>query len=205
MKARFAFYFLGIFILTLGIALIIKANLGAAAWDAFAVGESKTFQLSVGTFVFINGMILIFINAFLLKKKPEFLAAVTVFVIGMLIDFWLKVGLSGFAPTGFGAQTVTLFVGIFALGIGIASYLQAEFPASPMDTIMVAISTRFGLSYRSARMISEGLALAFAVVFQGAIGVGTIVVTITIGFIIQFFFPILEQLLVRISQKPKYK
>ncbi|MBM7587793.1 putative membrane protein YczE [Bacillus pakistanensis] len=195
MKTRFVFYLLGIFILTLGIALILKAHLGAAAWDALAVGESTTFHLSVGTFVFINGMILIFINSFLLKKKPEFLAAITVFVIGMLIDFWLKIGLSDFSPTGLGVQITTLFIGILALGIGIASYLQAKFPASPMDTIMIAISTRFGLSYRSARMISEGLALASAIVFHGAIGVGTIIVTITIGFVIQLFFPILEQLL----------
>lgn len=68
MKERFLFFIIGMLILTMGVALIIRSNLGASAWDALAVGESQMFHLTVGTFVFINGVILIFINAFLMKK-----------------------------------------------------------------------------------------------------------------------------------------
>ncbi|WP_456272206.1 YczE/YyaS/YitT family protein [Bacillus sp. AK031] len=205
MRERSVFFSVGLIILTLGVALVIKANLGASSWDALAVGESTTFGITVGTCVFINGIILIFINAFLLKKRPEVLAAVSIFIIGALIDFWLLIGLKNFAPDGIGVQSATLAVGILALGVGVAVYLQAKFPASPMDTIMIAISTRFGLSLRASRLISEGLALALAVAFGGAVGVGTVIVTLTLGFIVQYFFPKFEKLLEGWSEKLSFK
>ncbi|WP_275887836.1 YitT family protein [Bacillus sp. P14.5] len=205
MRERTVFFFVGLMILTLGVALIIKANLGAASWDALAVGESTTFGITVGTCVFINGIILIFINAFLLKRKPEILAALSIFIIGLMIDFWLLIGLKNFAPDHLGVQSATLLIGILALGVGIAVYLQAKFPSSPMDTIMVAISERFGLSLRSSRLISEGLALALAVAFGGAVGIGTVIVTLSLGFIVQFFFPKFENLLQGWSEKLSFK
>lgn len=205
MRERIIFFFVGLLILTLGVALIIKANLGASSWDALAVGESATFGLTVGTCVFINGIILIFINAFLLKRRPEVFAALSIFIIGLLIDFWLLVGLENFAPANLGVQWAALAVGIISLGVGVAVYLQAKFPSSPMDTIMIAISERFGLSLRSSRMISEGLALALAVAFGGAVGIGTVIVTLSLGFIVQFFFPKFEKLLKAWSEKLSFR
>ncbi|WP_421383798.1 YczE/YyaS/YitT family protein [Bacillus salacetis] len=205
MRERIVFFIAGLLLLTLGVALIIKAGLGASSWDALAVGESTTFGITVGTCVFINGIILIFINAFLLRKRPEVFAALSIFIIGLMIDFWLLIGLKNYAPATLGVQSATLAVGILALGIGIAVYLQAKFPSSPMDTIMVAISERFGLSLRSSRLISEGLALALAVAFRGAVGVGTIIVTLSLGFIVQFFFPKFEKLLQGWSERLSFK
>jgi uncharacterized protein len=205
MRERIVFFFAGLLILTFGVAMIIKAGLGASSWDALAVGESTTFGITVGTCVFINGIILIFINAFLLKKRPEVLAALSIFIIGLLIDFWLLIGLKNYAPVNLGVQSATLAAGIIALGIGIAVYLQANFPSSPMDTIMVAISERFGLSLRSSRLISEGLALAMAVAFGGPVGVGTVIVTLSLGFIVQFFFPIFEKLLRGWNERLSFK
>ncbi|MDG4656223.1 YitT family protein [Ectobacillus antri] len=195
MKERFSFFTLGLLVLTLGVALIIKSNLGASAWDALAVGESKMFGLTVGTCVFINGIILIFLNAFLLKKRPEVLAAATIFVIGMLIDFWLLIVLKDFSPQAALLQYTSLLSGILTMGIGVAVYLQAKFPSSPMDTLMVAIHTRFNLNLRTSRIISESFALLLAFLFKGAIGIGTIIVTLSLGFVVQFFYPMFEQML----------
>lgn len=202
MKERFLFFTVGLLILTMGVALIIKSNLGASAWDALAVGESRMFNLTVGTFVFINGFVLIFINAFLMKKKPELLAAVSILIIGVLIDFWLLIIFKDFSPEALALQSGALLLGILTVGIGIAVYLQAKFPASPMDTLMVAIHTRFGLNLRNSRIISEGFALLLAFLFKGAIGVGTIVVTLTLGVVVQYFYPKFEEMLTKM-QAPK--
>jgi uncharacterized protein len=196
MKDRILFFTLGLLVLTLGVALIIKSALGASAWDALAVGESSLFGLTVGTCVFINGVALIIINSILLKKKPEILAAGTILVIGALIDFWLLAVFKDFSPKLLVSQSFTLLSGILTMGLGIAVYLQAKFPPSPMDTLMVAIHTRFGLSLRLARIASEGFALALAFLFNGAIGPGTIIVTLTLGLVVQYFHPRLEQVMV---------
>jgi uncharacterized protein len=205
MKERGLFFTVGLLILTMGVALIIKSNLGASAWDALAVGESNMFGFTVGTAVFINGVVLIFINSILLRKKPEVLAAATIFVIGALIDFWLLIGFKTFSPQGIVTQSAFLFSGILTMGLGIAIYLQAKFPASPMDTLMVAIHTRFGLNLRNSRIISEGFALLMAFLFKGAIGIGTIIVTLTLGLVVQYFHPQFERLFINWSRKLSFK
>lgn len=129
MKERALFYIVGLLILTLGVALIIKSGLGASAWDALAVGEATMFSLTVGTCVFINGIVLI---------------------------------------------------------------------------LMVAIQNRFNLSLRVSRIISEGFALSLAVLFQGAIGVGTIIVTLTLGFFVQYFNKVFEDLLKKMSARVSF-
>ena len=194
MKRRFMFFTIGLFILTMGVALIIKSGLGASAWDALAVGESNMFGFTVGTAVFINGIVLIGLNALIMKKKPDVLAAGSILVIGMLIDFWLLVVFNNYAPEMLMNQLFALASGILTMGLGIAIYLQAKFPASPMDTLMVAIHTRFGLNLRNSRIISEGFALSLAFLFRGDIGIGTIIVTLLLGFVVQYSFPLFEQL-----------
>jgi uncharacterized protein len=194
MMRRSVFFTIGLFILTMGVSLIIKSGLGASAWDALAVGESRMFGITVGTAVFVNGIVLIILNAIIMKKRPDVLATLTIFVIGLLIDFWLLIVLADFAPVMMVNQFIALGFGILTVGLGVSIYLQAKFPASPMDTLMVAIHTRFGLNLRNSRIISEGFALTLAFLFKGDIGIGTILVTVLLGFVVQYMYPIFEQL-----------
>lgn len=194
MKARFVFYCIGLLALSLGVSLIIKGDLGAAPWDALAVGESSLLHLSIGTCIFMNGCILICINALLLREPIQWLAALSIFVIGMMVDYWITIGLKALEPTGFGQQLSLVLIGILLLGIGISIYLQSKLPSSPMDTFMVAIHQRFGLNLRNSRLLNEAIAITLAMVFHGAVGIGTVIVACTLGFVIHIFYPIMERM-----------
>ncbi|MFI8684262.1 YitT family protein [Rossellomorea sp. NPDC077527] len=194
MMARFSFYCIGLLALSLGVSLIIKGELGAAPWDALAVGESNLLNLSIGTCIFMNGCILICINAILLKEGIQWLAALSIFVIGMMVDYWITMGLTFLEPVGFGQQLSLVLTGILILGIGISIYLQAKLPSSPMDTFMVAIHQRFGLNLRNSRLLNEAIAITLAMIFHGAVGIGTVIVACTLGFIIHIFYPIMERM-----------
>ncbi len=194
MKVRFTFYCIGLLCLSFGVSLIIKGNLGAAPWDALAVGESYLFHLSIGTCIFLNGCILIVINALLLRERIEWPAALSIFLIGMMVDFWIKTGLSQVEPAGFTQQLSFVLAGILILGFGISIYLQAKLPSSPMDTFMIALHRRFGLNLRNARLLNEAIAITLAMVFHGPVGIGTVIVACTLGFIIHFFYPIMEHM-----------
>ncbi|MEI5909352.1 DUF6198 family protein [Bacillus spongiae] len=195
------FYLLGLFTISFGITLTIKADLGAGAWDALNVGLSTTVGLTVGTWVIIVGAILIFVNAFLLQKRPDFLAFITVFLVGFFIDFWLVYALKDWFPEGFYLKLVLLLLGLFILSLGIATYLQANYPLIPIDNFMMAIRERFNLRLSLAKTIGELTALVMAFIFQGPIGIGTIIITFAIGPCIQFFFPKMEALFTRFIQK----
>ncbi len=182
------FYIVGLTFLSLGISTMILANLGAGAWDAMYVGLSEITGLSVGTWILLVGILLILVNSLLLKKIPEFLAVITIFIIGALIDFWLLIAFEGFSSTDMGLRILMFAGSILIIALGITFYLQSSFARNPMDTLMMAIQVRTGKSLAFSKTVMEVTVLLIALIIGGPIGVGTIIVTFSIGPLIQLFY-----------------
>lgn len=181
------FYIIGLSFLALGISVMILADLGAGAWDAMYVGLSDHTGLSVGTWILLIGVFLIILNSLILKKMPEFLSVITILIIGSLIDFWLIVVFASFSPDDF-ALRVLMFIGaILIIALGISSYLQSNFARNPMDTLMMAIQYRTGRSLAFSKTVMEVTVLIIALLLGGPIGIGTFIVTFSIGPLIQLF------------------
>jgi uncharacterized protein len=198
---RLLFWLLGIIILSLGASLTIKANMGVGAWDALNVGLSRIYGFTVGSFVIIIGIILLFVNAVLLKSRPDYMAVFTFFIIGSLIDIWMLIVFRNFEPNEFMLKLVTLVIGLLIIGLGVAMYLQPKFPLNPIDNFMMGVSKRLNVSLVVAKTIGELIALVLALIVKGPIGYGTIIVTIGIGPSIQLFVPFIEKVATRLNVK----
>jgi uncharacterized protein len=200
---RGLFYLVGLAIISLGVPLTIIAGLGTGAWDALNVGLSKTIGLSVGNWVIIIGLILIAVNALLLQVRPDFYAIITIVLVGEMIDFWLDFVFTTWQSDVFFIQLIVLMAGILLLSLGIAIYLQAQFAFIPIDGFMLAIHKITGLNVSISKTIGELTALVFALIFQGPIFIGTILVTFLIGPMIQLFMKPIEKLYKQFNrQKP---
>lgn len=183
-----SFYLFGITILTLGISLILLSELGAGPWDALFYALSVNLGLTVGSWTFIIGFLLIIINGLLLKQKPDFSALITMFLIGSVLDFWLLFVFSGAEVSGLFPRTVILFTGILLIGAGVASYMQSNFARNPIDHSMVVFHTLTGKSLAFSKTFLEVFILIIAFFIGGPIGVGTLVIAFGIGPLIQFFY-----------------
>lgn len=181
------FYIVGLSFLALGISVMILADLGAGAWDAMYVGLSDHTGLSVGTWILLIGIFLILLNSVILKKMPEFLSVITILIIGSLIDFWLIVVFASFSPEDFALRVIMFIGAILIIALGISSYLQSNFARNPMDTLMMAIQYRTGRSLAFSKTVMEVTVLIIALLLGGPIGVGTFIVTFSIGPLIQLF------------------
>ncbi|MBE0313586.1 MULTISPECIES: membrane protein [Bacillaceae] len=190
MVYRSLFYGIGLLILSFGATLTIKANLGAGPWDALNVGLSALLGLTIGSWIVIIGILLIFVNALLLMRKPELLSLFTVFILGFFVDFWMAHLTNVFNYFLFLNQLLLLIAGLAIIGLGIATYLQASFPLNPIDEFMVSLQERFGLNIMASKLIGEVLALVFAFLVNGPIGVGTVIIALGIGPAIQVFHPL---------------
>jgi len=195
---RALFFILGLSILSFGVSLTIKADLGAGAWDALNVGLEDEVGLTVGTWVIIVGMVLIVSNALLAKERPDFLALITVTILGPMIDFWLGVFMSDWAFTSFPAQLAVLLFGVVFVSLGIATYIQPKLPLIPIDNFMVSVQKRFNLQITKAKTLTEAFALLMAFLFGGPIGIGTVVILFMLGPTIQFFDPKAKNVLGRL-------
>ncbi|MRH45079.1 membrane protein [Aquibacillus halophilus] len=194
---RILSYVIGLLVLSFGVTLTIKSEMGTGAWDALNVGLSS-IAFTVGTWVILVGIILIVINSLLLKRKPDFYALITIFIVGFGVDFWLIL-LNQVDPQNLGMKFLLFFAGLFLLSLGITIYLQAKFAPVPIDNLMIAIHTRFGFRMSVAKTIGELIAFTFALIFSGPIGIGTILVTVLIGPIIHILQPRVEKIYARYS------
>ncbi|MBM4764437.1 membrane protein [Bacillus sp. B15-48] len=196
---RMVFFLVGLTILSFGISLTIKSGLGSGAWDALNVGLSETIAFTPGSWVVIIGVALIFVNSLLLKNRPDFGAIITLFITGLFIDFWLLRVFVHLNVDEFLSMIIVLLSGILLIGLGISIYIQAKLLLSPIDNLMMALSKRFGLKLMVAKTIGEVIALVLALIFSGPIGIGTIIVTLGIGPLIQLFSPHFERLLNKLT------
>ncbi|WP_243291625.1 YitT family protein [Bacillus sp. FJAT-47783] len=188
MLKRFIFYFFGLMILGLGVSLTIKANIGTGAWDALNVGLSQVSGWTVGTWVILVGLLLIFVNSFISKERPMMYSMLTPILIGFTIDFWIMVGLDDLQFNSILLRYILFFIGLFLIAVGVSFYLQANIAPNPVDQFMLSLNKRFGMSLMMAKTIGEVLALILAIFLNGPIGIGTIIITIIIGPIIQLFY-----------------
>lgn len=188
MAKRFIFYFFGLMILGLGVSLTIKANIGTGAWDALNVGLSQVSGWTVGTWVILVGLLLIFVNAYISQEKPMIYSMLTPILIGFTIDFWIIIGLEDIQLNSIFIRYVLFFIGLFLIAVGVSFYLQANVAPNPVDQFMLSLNKRFGMSLMMAKTVGEVIALILAIILNGPIGVGTIIITIIIGPIIQLFY-----------------
>ncbi|MGM8215445.1 YczE/YyaS/YitT family protein [Bacillaceae bacterium W0354] len=192
------FYIFGIVIISFGVTMLILSQLGTGPWDALFVGLYEMFGLTVGSWIFIVGFILMILNSRLLERKVEIPSLITMFITGACIDFWLFIVFPKVLVTELFSQVILLVLGITCMGIGIGSYLQLEFARNPIDNLMMAVNYRTGLSLAISKMSLELLILVVAFFIGGPIGVGTIIVAFGIGPLVQFFFTRFKNLKVRL-------
>ncbi|WP_226669974.1 YczE/YyaS/YitT family protein [Metabacillus litoralis] len=186
MKIRIAFYLIGLFLMGFGVSLTIKADLGAGAWDALNVGLSNAMGLTVGSWVIIIGILLIFVNAVIVKGKPKLFALITILLIGFSVDFWLMFVMNSVEIGSLVSRILALISGIIFIAVGVAMYLQTKFAANPIDQLMLSLHERFKMNFMVAKTLGEVSALVLAFMLQGPIGVGTIIITFLIGPFIQY-------------------
>ncbi|MCY8235474.1 YczE/YyaS/YitT family protein [Priestia endophytica] len=180
------FYSIGILLLTLGISLTIKANLGTSPFDALLVGLSHNIGLTVGSWEVVISFVLIFTNACLKKQKPKFLGLVTAFMTGVCIDFWLFLIKTLENPS----QFLVFTVGLIIIGIGTAVYLHTNFAPIPLDHLMLIITERTGISIRLSKTVLYVTFLLLAFLLHGPIGIGTLLTVGLGGPLLQFFMPL---------------
>lgn len=192
---KYVFYVVGIFILTLGISLTIQSKLGTSPFDALLVGLSKNVGLTVGSWEIILALLLIGSNSLLARQRPEILGLVTALITGIGIDMWLFLLHDIVSPDLWFSQAVCFTTGLVVVGLGTATYLHTNFAPIPVDRLTLIIKELTRKTVFFSRTLIYILFLMLAIIFNGPIGVGTLLTVCLGGYILHFFMPITGRIL----------
>lgn len=168
--------------MSLGIVLTIRAELGVSPWDVLHIGLYNQFGLTIGTWAIIVGGLILILSALLTRKWPQLGAFVNMLTVGVFIDLYLLLPFL-VTPTNLVGQLFMLLIGILLMGYGIGIYISARCGAGPRDSLMMALVEKTGKSISVIRGSIELLVLLVGWLLGGPVFIGTILLTLTIGFI----------------------
>ncbi|RTQ88093.1 YczE/YyaS/YitT family protein [Lysinibacillus telephonicus] len=194
-KAKYTLYVLGILILTLGISFTIQSDLGTSPYDALLVGLSISVGLTVGSWEIIIALILICINSILRRQRPELLGVLTAIITGISIDMWLFLLHNLISPELWISKLIFFVVGLVVTGLGTAIYLQTHFAPMPIDRLTLIIQELTRTNIFISRTVIYLVFLVMAKLFNGPIGIGTILTVCLGGVILNYFMALTKNFL----------
>lgn len=186
-------FFMGLVLLSFGVSLMIKANLGSAPWDVLHIGLYYQFGLSIGTWSIIMGFLILGATSWLTKKWPQVGAFLNMIFVGIFIDIFMAIPFFKTPESVIGAIAM-LAAGLVINGFGMGFYIACDSGAGPRDSLMLALTEKTGKKISHIRLAMELFVLTGGWLLKGPISLGTILFCITIGSIVGFTLPVCRKI-----------
>ena len=193
---RYLVFFVGLFINSLGVSLITKAELGTSPISSIPYVLSLKFPMTLGGFTILFSLLLIFLQLLILRRnfRLEHLLQVPVSIaFGYFID--LCMGLLSFVqPQSYPVKVADLLIGCVILGFGVFLEVIADVVMLPGESFVRVVvfrwKTEFGGTKVAFDVSMTVIAAVLSFAFQGRLnGVreGTVAAAILVGFIARLF------------------
>lgn len=178
----------GILILSFGIALFIKADLGCDPYTTFNIGVSDKLNFSFSlTQIGLNLLILIGIM-FFDRTFINIGTLISLFCVGPLIEgygFLINLILPGEYSLGF--RVVLLMLGCTIVCLGVGLYIASSLGTGPYDILPLLIEKRKYLTYKWIRIILDVSCAVLGFLMGATVGIGTLISALCLGPGIEFF------------------
>jgi uncharacterized membrane protein YczE len=163
-----------------GIGLMADAGLGLGPWDVLHQGLALRTGLSLGSLNIAVGVgvLLLWLP---LRQRPGIGTVLNVLVIGLVVDLTLALLPE---PEHLAVQVPAMLGGVVLMGVGSGLYIGAGLGPGPRDGLMTGVAAR-GHSVRSVRTALEVTVLVLGWALGGTVGVGTVVLALAIGPLVQ--------------------
>ena len=193
---QYLWFAAGIALNAVGVAIITKASLGTSPITSVVYVLSLRFAPSLGTFTIGMNLILVALQALLLRKNfPPFqlLQIVVSILFGLLIDLCMKL-FAWLNPVSIVSRAAALLIGCAVLAFGIAIELAANVLTVPGEGMVKVIATVTGAQTGIVKTLFDCTLVAIAAVcsliFFRAIrglGVGTVVSAVLVGQLVNLY------------------
>ena len=189
---RYIIFFIGLYINSLGVALITKASLGTSPISSIPYVLSLNFPFTLGNFTIFFSLLLIFLQLLILRKnfKLEHVLQIPISIIfGYFIDLTMLL-FTWVNPQTYIMKIVYLLIGCLILGFGVYMEVLADvvmlLGKSFVRAIVLTWRTNFGTTKICFDVSMAVIAAVLSFLLSGHLeGVreGTIVAAVLVGFI----------------------
>lgn len=177
MSRRIAQLLVGLFLYGIGIALIVRGQIGAAPWDVLTQGIAKHTGLSFGLITILtSGVVLLLWIP--LRQRPGIGTVLNALLVGPSADIGLAL-----IPTDLPlvARIFVFIAGLLVLAGATGLYIGAHFGPGPRDGLMTGLHRRTGWRIWIVRTGIEVVVVAIGWALGGNVGIGTLAFALLIG------------------------
>jgi uncharacterized membrane protein YczE len=209
-KRAFILYFLGLFIMPMGVIIMVRSNLGPPPLASLAGHVSSVLPITLGTASFLLQAIIVSMVLIIRKDKKAVFIFVAATLLGFGLDFW-GLFLNSYTPETMATRVISFFIGLFILSFGQNMVRYSEFKATPLLEYMKL----YQMAYKTEhilipRLSVEGSLLAFSFILAffaglgfGNIGPGTLILLFGMPFFLaaqnQWMYPLFHKKNAKIS------
>lgn len=193
---------IGIFVMTFGIALSVRAQIGTTPISSFPYVISIGTGISLGTVMFVVNALFIVIQYFLLRKEftRDHLAQVGVLIVFSVftdVSMWLT---ENIIPVEYWEEFGLTVLGTVVLGTGVALEMFSRTSMVPGEGVVLAIAYRTRIQFSKTKVMFDVTyvllaALTSIIWFRHLDGVreGTIFAAIFVGITARYVMKVLKK------------
>lgn len=193
---RYIVFLIGLFINSLGVSLVTKADLGTSPISSVPYVLSLNFPFTLGQFTIAFSLLLILIQLLILRRnfKMEHLLQIPISILfGYFIDLTMML-LFFVNPKSYISSVAYLLIGCLVLGFGVYTEVLANVAMLPGESFVRAVSSTWKTEFGSTKVafdvsltvIAAALSLIFSHRLNG-VREGTVIAALLVGFIARLF------------------
>lgn len=190
-KTRISMYFIGLFVMTIGIALSVKSNLGVSPVSSIPYTMTCVWGIEMGKATILFHIVLVLIQILLLRKnfKPAQLMQILVGVIfGYFTTFCNYMVSFLQTPDNLAIRIGMVLASTVFVAIGIFLYLPADLIPLAGEGAMQAVSSVTKIEFSKVKIGFDCTMVLVSVVTcliclqsLGSVGAGTIIAAVLVG------------------------
>jgi uncharacterized membrane protein YczE len=171
-----------------GTSICNNTGLGIDPFNAFCMALSRIININLGTMVMLIQIILGILVFVLNKRFLGFGSLVPMISFGYFLQFfnWFISQIISF-DFNILSKLILLLMGMVAIAIGMSMYMECNLGMVPYDCLAFIISDYLGKKMFIFRVILDSTIAITAFLLGGPINVGTILLAVSIGPLIDIF------------------
>lgn len=206
---RLLFYFAGLVIMTFGVAVSVRADLGVSTISSIPYTMTCVAGIDLGIATMIFSVIMVLIQIVLLRKEYRLINLLQLpvgILFGMFLTFCCNLTVYMPEPSDMAVKLVMTLISTVLVALGVFLYVPAGFiPLAPEGTMLV-IARVTKSKFANVKLISDitmvviSLVTCLAVIHElGSVGIGTVLAALLVGnevkILTRFFGPARDRLL----------
>lgn len=188
---KLLFYFGGLIIMTFGVSLSVKSNLGVSPISSIPYSITLVSGMDLGLTTIIFSVVVVLLQIILLRKKYKIINLLQI-PIGAVFGAFLTVfgNAMGFfpSPEGFILKFLLMLVSTVFVALGVFLYVPAGFVPLPPEGVLLAVTQVSKIKFSTAKVAGDVIMVLISLLIClvkihsfGSVGIGTVAAALLVG------------------------